>query len=150
MKTGLVKKLLGRMVRKRLHDPIPVYLARFETVDKLVKAGSIAIDLENCYVALDVSVHICHMNSDARYAAFFDTLRAYINFHRGTLGLPMVEADERINFSVILRLEHRFDMETGEFFDTPRHTYQVWLVGYSQGRNVHYAAYEPAEEMTGN
>ena len=150
MKTGLVKKLLGRMFRSRHHDPIPVYLSRFEPIDKLVKAGSIAIDLESCYVALDVSVHICHMNSDSRYAAFFDTLRAYINFHRGMLGLPMIQPEERVNFSVMLRLEHRFDMETGEFFDTPQHTNQVWLVGYSQSGSVHYAAYESPEKSAGN
>ena len=139
---GRIRQIMGRLFKRRHKDYIPVYLSRFETIDKLIEGGLLAIDLESRYVCLDASLHIQNMNSDRKYTAFFDNIRAYMNFHLGLLRQPMIEPEDRLDFGVMLRQTIRYDAEAGEYFDPPRMKYHTLLVGANQNGRIAYEPYE--------
>ena len=142
MGKNIINTLMRRMIHSRKKDFVPVYLKRFETVDRMIASDLIAIDLEKRFVALDASVHLLYMNDLKRYAAFFDTLRAFINYRRGLLGMKEVAYEERIDFTVMIRHSVMSDAATGEVFDPPRDTVQPLIVGFYAQGIVKYAPYE--------
>lgn len=138
---GRFSRLFGQLFARRKKDHIPVYLSRFETIDKLISSGLLAIDLESRYVCIDASLHIQYMDSKTKYAAFFNNLRAYMNFHYGLKQQPMIEPEERIDFGVMLKQTIMFDHETGDFYDPPHIQYHTLIVGANQYGTVEYDIY---------
>lgn len=141
MNKGKISHLFRSLFARKKKDYIPVYLSRFEAIEKYIKSRLIGIDVKDCYVILDISVHICYMNSDKEYSAFFDTIRAFINYYRGLLDIPMVEYEDRINFSVNFKREIRIDIENEEFYDNPVEENIPWLIGYYQSGKIVYIPY---------
>lgn len=141
-----IRKLIKALFTKKKKSAVGIYLSRFDTVDKLIRDKLIGIDVKECYVALDLSVHLLYKDDDRKYAAFFDTLRAYINFYRGYFQLPALEPGERINFCVNFRREIRFDLETEEFYDQPKVEYIPWLIGFCQSGHVVYDVFEEGKK----
>ena len=138
-----VSRLIGRLFGRKRHGCTQVYLKRFESIEKLVRNGLLAVDYGENLAVLDTSVHLLYMNDDRAYAAFFDTLRAYINFHRGMAGMEeMTCSEDRINFMVTIRRSQLVDDETGEYFFPPKETMEILLVGYFQNGKVDYSPYE--------
>lgn len=131
--------LLKRLFRKRLKDAVPVYLKRFGTIDRMIDCGLIAIDLEKRLVMLDALIHLQY---EASYPAFFDTLRAYMNYKGGLAGLDKIGYDDRIDFTVMIRHSVFADENTGEVFDSRKEEYVPLLIGYCRNGKVDYAAYK--------
>lgn len=146
MNKGKILHLLRSLFTRKKKDYVPVYLSRFETIEKYIKSRLIGIDVKECYVILDVSVHICYMNKDKEYSAFFDSIRAFINYYRGLFDIPMVEYNDRINFSVNFKREIRIDIEKEEFYDKPIEENIPWLIGYYQSGNIVYTTYNINEK----
>lgn len=138
---GRMSRLFGQLFKRRHKDHIPVYLSRFETIDKLIAGGLLAIDLESRYVCIDASLHIQYMDSLKEYTAFFNNLRAYMNFHYGLKQKPMIEPEHRIDFGVMLRQTAMYDQDTGEFYDPPQTKYRTLIVGANQYGKVEYTTY---------
>lgn len=133
----LVKALFSR----KKENAAAVYLSRFDTIEKMISEKLIGIDVKEGYVAIDLSVHLLYKDDDRKYAAFFDSLRAFINYYRGYMDLPVLQYDERINFCVNFRREIRFDLEREEFYDKPKVEYIPFLVGFCQSDKVVYEVY---------
>lgn len=150
MSSTHTKKLVGQLFNRVLHRPkksaVPVYLKRFRSIDALIEAGMLSIDLRELRVAIDVSVHMLYMDDDRKYAAFFENLRAYINFRRGFLSLEFVEADRPVCFAVTIREEIRYDLEKGEFHERPVQKYHVILNGVNVSGKVDYQPSDTSEE----
>lgn len=138
-----ISRIARQLFRKRKPSYVPVYLERFASLDKLIADDRIAIDFKQKLVVLDTSMHLLYMDDDRKYAAFFDTIRAYINFSRGRIGIEeVVKHTDRINFMVMLKQYKEFNEETGDFYDPPQETAKTILVGYYQHGKVDYAVYE--------
>lgn len=142
--TGVkVSRIIGRLFSRERGGCTQVYLKRFESIEKLVRNGLLAVDYGENLAVLDASVHLLYMNDDRGYAAFFDTLRAYINFRRGMAGIEeMTREEDRINFMVTIRRAQFVDDETGEYFSPPKESTEILLIGYFQNGKVDYAPYE--------
>ncbi len=143
-----LKHIFRRICSRKKVEPAATYLLRFECVDKLLDGGLMAIDLAQSFVMLDASIHIMYMNDDRSYAAFMDTIRAYINYHRGEIKLPMIAHEDRINFIVILKEVIRFDESTGEVFQTAKEIPHPLIVGFYQNGRIDYTAYKDSERNT--
>lgn len=142
MDKTIIKALAKRIFsRKREKDYIPVYLKRFASVDRLIETGMLAIDLDKKFVALDTSIHLLHMNDIRKYSAFFDTVRAYMNYRLGLLGMPGVKYSDRIDFTVMLKQTAYIDADTGELYDNPKETYHPLVIGYYTDGQTVYAPY---------
>lgn len=143
MGKSILKRLLHRLISKRKKaTAVPVYISRFNTIEKMISGNLIGIDLAENYVVLDISIHIRYMNDSKEYATFFDTLRAYINYKKGYLQMPMETPSDRINFAAVLKDEKRFDIDTGDFFDKPQEKIIPWIIGYYQNGILYYDVYE--------
>lgn len=143
---GNFTHIINQLFSKRNKSCIPVYLKRFETIDTLIGDDRIGIDIVRNLVVLDTSIHLLYMDDDNKYNAFFDTLRAYINYHRGRLQIRrMVEPEDRIDFMVVQKLYMAFDLEKGEFYDKPQESAQTLIVGYYQNGKVDYVPYKAEE-----
>lgn len=142
-----IKSLFKALFSKRKKDYVSVYLTRFEAIDKLIRAKLIGIDIKECFVELDVQEHIRHMNNRLNYAAYFDTIRGFINYHRGLLGLPVIGYEDRINFTVTLKHEKFWDMETGNIYDPPQIEYIPMVIGFYQSGNLTYIPYKERKEV---
>ena len=141
------KKDIIRIARRLLsgrkrNDYIPVYLKRFGTVEKLIDTELLAIDLEKRFVAVDTSLHLLYMNDIRKYSAFFDTVRAYMNYRLGLLGMSEVKYSDRIDFAVMLKQTSYIDADTGELYDTPKETYRPIIVGYYMNGKTDYDIYD--------
>lgn len=135
--------LAKQLFRKKERSAIPIYTKRFETLEKLIADDRIGIDFEQKLVVLDVSIHVLYIGKDREYAAFFDTVQAYMNMCRGALGIrELIESNDRINFMVVMKKYQSFNMETAEFFDPAKETTKTLLVGYYQNEKVEYCVYE--------
>lgn len=145
MGRGKIKVLFRSLFKRKKKDYVPVYLSRFETIDKMIRCRLIGIDIKEAYAVIDVSVHLLYHDDDRKYAAFFETLRAFINYYRGNLDIPMLEYDERINFCVNFKHEIRFDLDREEFYEKPKEENIPWLVGFYQSGKVVYDVYEKKE-----
>lgn len=143
---SLLKHFCNAVFRKRKKDYIPVYLKRFEAVDKLLEEGLMAVNLEQNFVAVDASVHMMYMNSQSKYNAFFDTVRAFINFKRGCLGMEMVKYNDRIDFAVMIRHTSYIDENTGELYDVPKENIHPVAVGFYMAGDTVYAPYKQNAE----
>lgn len=143
-----IKRLIKALFRRRKKDYVSVYLTRFNAIDKLIQAKLVGIDIKDVFVELDVQEHIRHMYSPREYAAYFDTLRGFINYHRGLHGLSMISYQDRINFSVVLKREKYWDMETEQLYDPPVKEYIPMIVGYYQEGKLKYIPYKN-EEISG-
>lgn len=142
----IIKELAGRMFgKKRKKDFIPVYLKRFAPVEKLIETGLLAIDLKKRFVAVDTSLHLLYMNDIRKYSAFFDTVRAFMNYRLGLLGMPGVEYSDRIDFTVMLKQTAYIDADTGELYDPPKETYHPLVVGYYADGRTEYAPFDGKE-----
>lgn len=131
-----------QLFRKRKHPTVPVYLRRFASIEKMIKAKLLSVDYGENLVVLDTSVHLLYMGNERAYEAFFDTLRAFINFCRGVAGIEeMTELEDRINFMVVLKRSHLFNDETGEYFNPPEELTDILLIGYYQYGYIDYAPY---------
>lgn len=129
----------GIFRRRKSKSYVQVYLKRFETIDTLIAEDRIGIDLIRALVVLDVSVHLLYMEDDRKYNAFFDTLRAYINYHRGRLQVNrLLEPEDPISFYVVQKLYKAFDLDRGEFFDPPRQEVEKLAVGVYRNGEVSY------------
>ena len=146
MKRGAISRLLSNLFSRRKKDYVQIYLSRFETLEVLVLNELIGIDFKECYVSVDASVHIQYMNDRKSYEAFFDTVRAYINYLRGMNGMSLVNYDDRINFCVTLKQEIRFDMNTGEYYDKPIKKYNICIIVYYQSGKLEYVPFKETEE----
>lgn len=141
---GRIIRLIRQLFTQRTKDYVPVYLSRFETIEKLIAEDLLAIDLENRYVCIDASLHIQYMNNDRKYVAFFDNLRAYMNFHFGQMQKQMITPEDRINFGVMLKQTRMYDTDTGEFYDQAQVEYHTLIVGINQHNKVEYDVYKAA------
>lgn len=142
-KRKILKELFRRFFGKHRKDAVGAYLDRFETIEKLIADDRIAIDIVKCYVALDASVHRLYMNDDRKYLAFFDTLRAYINYSRGYQGIKtLLQPEDRIDFGVMYKLYKAFDLEKGEFYPRPKAEFKTLLVGYVQDGQIEYTVWK--------
>lgn len=141
-----MRRLIKALFSRKKKNAAAIYLSRFDTIDKMIREKLIGIDVKECYVAIDLSVHLLYKDDDRKYAAFFDTLRAFINYHRGYMDLPVLQPEERINFCVNFRREIRFDLENEEFYDEPRVEYIPWLVGFCQSGTVVYDVFEQGKK----
>lgn len=145
--TNDIKRVVKQLFRKRKRSAVPIYLKRFETIQKLIDQDLLGFDFKQKLVVLDSSIHALYLNDDRKYAAFFDTLQAYMNAFRGALGIEeFIDKDDRINFMVVLKQYIGFDLETGDFFSPAKETVSTLLVGYYQDGKVDYAVYEPPKE----
>lgn len=131
-----------QLFRRRQRDYVPVYLSRFETIDKLIESGLLAIDLCRRYVCLDTSLHIQYMNSKEKYVRFFDNLRVYINYRLGMEGQSMLNPEDRLNFGVMLKQTILYNADTGEVYDIPKIEYHTLIVGINQNGMVEYDTYD--------
>lgn len=137
------------LFRKREKKQISTYLTRFESIDKLLECELMAIDLHAKLVMLDASLHVMHMENDRQYAAFFDTLRAYMNYQLGLLQMKMIEYEDKINFIVIIKELIRYDETTGEVFNPAKENPIPLIVGFYQNGCIDYAVYEdPAKQYS--
>ena len=140
-------KVLKQLFRKKKKTAVPVYLKRFETIQKLIDDDRIGIDFKQKLVVLDSSIHMLYKNDDRKYNSFFDTMRAFLNTYRGALGIKeLIELEDKIDFMVVLKEELFFDHESGEFFSPPKKTAKTLLVGYYQNGKVDYTDYEEPTE----
>lgn len=137
-----MRRLIKALFSRKKKNAAAIYLSRFDTIDKMIREKMIGIDVKESYVALDLSVHLLYKDDDRKYTAFFDTIRAFINYHRGYMDLPMLYSEDRINFCVNFRREIRFDLENEEFYDEPRVEYIPWLIGFFQSGKVVYDVFE--------
>lgn len=128
MRKGIVG-LMKQIFAPRHREIIPVYLSRFESVDKMITSGLVSMDFLNKYITLDAVVHINYMNKPKEYANFFDTLRSYMNFHLGLLQKPFLAPEYPIKFAVVMKEIIRIDCETGELYDPAKEKYHVLLLG---------------------
>lgn len=143
---GRNTRIIKQLFKRRSKSCIPVYLKRFETLDTLIGDDRIGIDIVRKIVVLDTSIHLLYMDDDEKYNAFFDTIRAYINYHRGRLQIKrMVEHEDRIDFMVVQKLYMAFDLDKGEFYDKPKEHAKTLIVGYYQNGKVEYAPYKKEE-----
>ena len=145
-----MKRELKRITRQifcKKHRPyVQTYLNRFATLEKLIADGRIGIDVKQKLVVLDSSIHLLYMEDDQKYNAFFDTIRAYMNYRRGAIEIKeIIKPEDRINFTVVMKHYTAFDESIGEFFDPPKETADTILVGYYKNGRVEYATYEKNE-----
>lgn len=137
--SDITRFLKGIFRRRQRKSYVQVYLKRFETIDTLIGDDRIGIDIVRSLVVLDVSVHLLYMEDDRKYNAFFDTLRAYINYHRGRLQIgKLLEPEDTISFYVVQKLYKVFDIDRGEFFDPPREEVEKLAVGIYRDGVVSY------------
>ena len=141
--TNIIKQLFA----KRKRSCVSVYLKRFNTIDVLIGDDRIGIDIVRSFVMLDTSIHLLYMNDDNKYNTFFDTVRAYINYHRGLLQIPqIVNPEDRIDFMVAQKLYLAFDLDKGEFYDKLQERAHALIVGYYQNGKVDYVPYKEKEK----
>lgn len=146
-----IKRIIGQLFRKKKHSYIPVYLKRFDTLERLISDDRLGIDHQKKLVVLDSSVHVLYMEDDQAYNAFFDTVRAYINFSRGKVGVEEgVEYSDRINFLVMMKHYTAFDPATEEFFSPPKVEAKTVLVGYYEHGKVEYETYTEEKNVNNN
>lgn len=126
--TALLKGVFRRKQGRKSY--VAVYLKRFETIDKLIADDRIGIDPIRALVVLDASIHLLYMDDDRKYNAFFDTIRAYINYKRGLLQVNrLLEPEAPLSFYVVQKIYKLFDIERGEFYDPPHEDVEKLLVG---------------------
>ena len=77
------------------------YLKTFQTLEKLMEAEYLQVDLRELHVRIDYRIHALYMYDDKKYLAFIDKVVAWMNFKRGLLGVKQfIEPTHRINFTV--------------------------------------------------
>ena len=120
---------------------------RFETLEKLISNDRIGIDFRQKLVVLDSSIHLLYLNDDQKYAAFFDTVQAYMNMCRGAIGIKeLITPEDKIDFSVVLKQYVVIDVKSGEFYDPPKESTKTLIVGYYQNKKVDYIQYQENQE----
>lgn len=131
-----------------------VYLRFIPTIEKLIKVGWLIIDLREIHVSIDYKLHLIFLDDDKKYLAFFDKIRAYMNYKRGLLQVKkLIEPDDRINFLVFrsnevykidgkeVSLEELFDAESFENISSDTKV-KTLLVGYATSEKIDYTPFK--------
>ena len=134
------------------------YLRYIPTIEKLIEIGWLNVDLREIHVSVDYRLHMTFMDEDRKYLAFFDKIRAYMNYKRGFLQVKkLIEPEDRINFLVFRKSEIHtlngkevplpdlFDAEAEDEIGT-KEKIETLLVGFATATELEYVPFEKAED----
>lgn len=123
------------------------YLSCCDSIWELIEKDLIGINLERKFVVLDSSVHLLFFESDEKYAAFFDKIRAYMNITSAMMGRgEMIRPEDAIDFNVVMKRVVYMD-EYGMIPEDGMKTHiDTILVGRYCNGKVNYSSYMLPEE----
>lgn len=110
--------------RRKQSVAMETYLSCIPTIQKLIDRHQLGINLKERFVVVDVSLHLAFLptgtsayayrQADKRYAAFFDKVVAYMNFHLGQMGKKDFIDPQKETLSFVVTQKETVMWENGE------------------------------------